>query len=231
MENYYLGGYYLIKLSPVDLFTGQPQIYQTCSGCINQYAFDYWCLSTSQPDEKSIQVLDLTPEKIVHIKKWSGEKYKQGFIKWGDNFSDLTTAKSFKNTFFPESPDIHIYAIYLSETDANSLSSYFQTEPHNKGDFSLYHTLAERVVEETDPREVFIGYDFIGVDIDGSFHSFYCHGIGNELERLFSLSINENGLFDSVKQPELIRQYLNSPEAAVEPVPWYIAKVKRIDDQ
>lgn len=229
MERYYLGGYYLIKHTPIVYFgETKPRILFTTSSCFNQYVFDYWCLSNREPSEEDSLNLGLSDDKIQAIKKWAGTQYAQKKLKWGNNFSDLNTARTFKNLFFPTLPDTHLYAIYLSETDTDALLAYFPTENFNKGDFSLYHNLAKKIPENTTPNEEFIGYDFIGVEINGDFHSFYCHSIGPGLAETFSLQINRYGLFEDVVQPEPIRHYLNAPDAGVENVPWYIAKTKRI---
>ena len=229
MEHYYLGGYYLIQLTPIVYFgETEASVYQTASGCINKDVFDYWCLSTSQPDEKEKLELGLTDEKIEAIKKWAGDKYAKGILKWGNAFSDLETAETFKNLFFPDLANTYIYSIYLPETDANALIAHFKNDGLNNGDFGLYHNLTRKIGEAANPKEEFLGYDFIGVEIDGSFHSFYCHGIGQELEHKFSLTFNKYGLFEDIKQPERIRQFLNDPATGVEPVPWFIAKTKRL---
>lgn len=229
MERYYLGGYYLIKLKSIVYFgETKPRVLYTCSHCFNKYLFDYWCLSNYEPDETDKFELGLTDEKIQAIKEWSGDKYDLGLIKWGNTFSDLETAETFKNLFFSDLPDTYIYSIYLSETDTDSFLTDFYDNGFDKGNFALYYNLTEKIAEEINPNEELIGYDFIGVDIGGSFHSFYCHGIGNELAEKFSLQFNQFGLFDEVKQPELVRDYLNAPGAPVEPVPWYIAKTKRM---
>ena len=73
-----------------------------------------------------------------------------------------------------------------------------------------------------------MGYDFIGVEASGSFHTFYCHGITQTLIDKFDLKLNDFGLFDEPKDPTSIREYLNTPNAPVVQVPWYIVKVKLI---
>jgi len=98
---------------------------------------------------------------------------------------------------------------------------------YNKGNFGLRHNLIKRTEEGNDRNEELLGYDFIGLECDGSFHSFYCHDITKELIDKFSLTLNANGLFDRPERPVEITEYLNAPEAGVEPVPWYIVKVKR----
>lgn len=229
MERYYLGGYYLIRLTPIVYFgETEARVLHTSSSCFNQYLFDYWCLSNREPDEQIIFNLGLSNEKIQVIKKWAVDKYKLGMLQWGKSFSDLETAETFKNLFFPDLPDTYSYSIYLSDTDTDSLLTHFSDGNVNKGDFSLYHNLTKKTPEKISPAEEFIGYDFIGVESGGSFHSFYCHGIGNELAEKFSLQFNQYGLFEAINQPEPIRKYLNDPGTAVEPVPWYIAKTKRV---
>jgi len=78
--------------------------------------------------------------------------------------------------------------------------------------------------------EEFLGYDFIGIECDGSFHSFYCHDITNNLVDKFSLNLNSYGLLEKLEKPNEIREYLNSEKTGLEPVPWYIVKVKRQKD-
>ena len=82
MEPYYLGGYYLVKLTPVVYFgETEPRVLHTGSGCFNQHLFDYWCLSNREPDEKSKLDMGLTDEKIQAIKAWSRDRYDAGTLK------------------------------------------------------------------------------------------------------------------------------------------------------
>ncbi|MBK9025835.1 MAG: hypothetical protein IPL69_18220 [Saprospiraceae bacterium] len=97
----------------------------------------------------------------------------------------------------------------------------------NNGDFGLRKNLLLRIEEDQNISEEFLGYDFIGIECDGSFHSFYCHDITNNLVDKFSLKLNSYGLFEKLEKPNEIREYLNSEETGLEPVPWYIVKVKR----
>lgn len=228
MEPYYLGGYYLMKPKPIDFGADKEKIALTCSGCINTLVFDYWCMTSGGPDEQEQLLLGLNKEKITSIKNWTNEKYINGTIKYGNTFPDLQTAKTFKKLFFSELNDVNIYAIYLSETDTNRSIENFATEPNNQGDCGLRHNLEKRIEENINESEEFVGYDFIGIEGDGGFHSFYCHDINNDLISRFSLKINRYGLFDKIEDATAIKAYLNNPAAPVEPVPWYIAKTKRL---
>lgn len=230
MEPYYLGGYFLIKNKLFGLSPDTDEIVQTCSGCINTRVFDYWCWSPANnrltEDEKT--ALGLDAEKIRVMQTWVVEKFNEGKIKWGDVFSNLETVQAFKTLFFAHRDDLYIQAIYLSETDTHLLIADFDYEEVKRGRFSIWHNLNEKIREVSDSTEELLGYDLIGVDIGGRFHSFHCHGIGKELAGRFGLTLNQHGLFSHIPDPQAIRSYLNGGTAPVEPVPWYIAKTKRL---
>jgi hypothetical protein len=229
MEPYYFGGYFLIKTKPFSFISITNKIGHTCSSCINLSAFNVdWCLSWTQDLNKEEKAeLGLTDEKIVEIHKWTDQKFKEGTIKWGHALPDLETITTFKDLFFSDRDDIRIYAMYLGKTDAESLIADFENEKIFQGQFGLRENLQKNIEEKDDPTEEFLGYDFIGVENHGSFHSFYCHNIRDEIIDKFSLILNENGLFDTIPNPDVVRKYLND-EVKAESVPWYIAKMKRL---
>ncbi len=86
---------------------------------------------------------------------------------------------------------------------------------YNNGDFGLRNNLSRKTVEIDNINEEFLGYDFIGVECDGSFHSFYCHDITQALIEKFTLTLNANGLFDKPERPNEIREYLNNPNTGL----------------
>ncbi|MDB5241563.1 MAG: hypothetical protein JWP57_2188, partial [Spirosoma sp.] len=172
--------------------------------------------------------LGLDTEKIRAIQAWTMNKSKKGKLKWGRVFSDLETVQEFNNLFFTNRDDLYIQGIYLSETDTQSLIADFNYEEANGGRFSIWQHLNEKIREIPDSAEELLGYDLIGMDIGGSFHSFHCHGMGNELVERFGLTLNKHGLFSHIPDPQIILSYLNSGTARAEPVLWYITKTKRL---
>jgi hypothetical protein len=233
METYYNGGCYAIKSVPIQYGEEENKVIRSCSGCFNIHAFDDWCVSwmSNKNCQEKID-LDLSDEEFEEIQQWTDERYK-----FGTNvLPDLKTAIEFKELFFKTRNDIEIYSVYFSEFDANLLISQFAEREiikSFKGDFpeiELRKNLQKKIKEVNNPIEEFIGYDFIGVEpSSGSFHTFYCHYLANTLIEKFSLRLNEFGLFEEVEEPNMIRTYLNSPSAPVEPVPWYIVKVKLVN--
>ena len=234
MERYYNAGYYLIKKQPIDFGDDKEKIVSTCSGCINATAFDTWAWSWSTQLDKKVQsFLELTDNTIQLIQEWTDKKFDNGEIGFGNVFPDLKMALEFKDLFYKDRQDIEIFAVDFSETDTNNLIEDFAPGENegfnfNNGHFGLRENLLKKNHETADSISHILGFDFIGVECDGSFHSFYCHNITKELIDKFGLVINENGLFESIPDPDLIRDYLNDQETGLEPVPWYIVKVKKI---
>lgn len=232
MERNFKGGYYLIKTKPIDFGADKDKVVRTCSRCINFSIFDNWCLSwmNDKLDENDKIELDLTDDKIKEIQKWTDNKFDYG----SNVFPELKIAMEFKEKFFKSRNDIEIYSLYFPESDANLMINQFSEGENvdkfnfNNGNFELRNNLIKRTEEIDDINEEFLGYDFIGVECDGSFHSFYCHDITKTLIEKFSLKLKSTGLFEKPENSKEIREYLNHPETGLEPVPWYIVKVKRL---
>ncbi|WP_416437782.1 hypothetical protein [Phnomibacter sp. MR] len=234
METHYLAGYYLIKLKPLDFGDDINKTVWTCGNCLNISAFDNWCLSWAYEklDKKDKKALNLTDEEIDKIHRWTDSR----FSALVNGFSDLETAIEFKDLFYNSRDDIKILGLYFPQTDAELLIEDFKEGNHvdefnyNNGEIEIRKNLQKKIVERIDSNEEFLGYDFIGVECDGSFHSFYCSNITKTLTNKFNLTTNVFGLFDKVENPDEIRDYLNDPKSYLEPLPYYFAKVTRVNN-
>lgn len=234
MEKYYNAGYYLIKTKPLDFGIDRGKIVCTCSGCINLSVWDNWCLSwMNEPLDKSIKLeLRLNSKTIKAIQEWTDSRFETE----ANVFPDLATALEFKQLFLTDIKDIAVYGLYFSATEANQLINEFAEGKntndinYNNGNLGLRRNLIRQVAAKEDTKETVLGYDFIGVEYDGSFHSFHCHSITSELIERFSLTLNANGLFDKPDNTAAIKTYFNDPDTGFAPVPWYIVMVKQYDD-
>ena len=226
IHNYYSAGYFIVQPKPLDFGTEKGKITHTCSDCINTLVFDFWCMSFADMNltEKNIQTLQLTKEKIQDIRNWTDLHFNDGLIGYGSALPSLDLALSFKNIFFEHISNVGIYSIYFSESETIRFLEDFK----NDLEFSMKDNLLKKHIEINTSEEHFIGYDFIGIDAGGSFHSFYCHDIAIKLTEKFSLKRNLYGLFEAIHFENEIIQYLNAQETGLTPVPWYIVKVKQI---
>ena len=226
---YYLGGYQIIKLKPINYGALKGETANTCSGCINFSIFDSWAQSWTKQnlDQEQKQELKLDEQKIIEIQKWTEAKFEN----LANLFTNLEDATAFKNCFLSDIPDLEIYSINFSEKDKNLLIEEFaegmntETFNYNNGDFNLRKNLLKNFPENKD--EIFLGFDLIGVECDGSFHSFICTNASEELKVKFGLGLNEYGLFDTINDSDELRNFLLD-EKFFEPVPYYICKVKKL---
>src|SRR5437588_742078 len=169
MSSYYLGGYFLIKLRPIDFGSLKEHTVYTCSTCINNTLIENW--SYSWPTDNNSQInsvlkdFDLELSQISEIRNWVDKEYENEHIGWKSIFLYLETTKNYKQTFFSHLDEILIMGIYFPESESVELLKEFET---NK--IGLYQTLKKKIPENQNPDEKFIGFDLIGIEHNGDFH-------------------------------------------------------------
>jgi len=229
---YYLAGYYLIKHRPISFGTRKDNVVSTCSSCINDNLIDIWAYTQTNDNNPHIdsfkydfQIQDVS---VSEIKKWIDQKLSENKVGWPDLFLDLETAKNYKQKFFSHLSNINIYAVYFESLEANKLIDEFKIEEGNQGQIGFVQNLTKKISEKIDNSEQLIGFDLIGIEHGGSFHTFHCHEIGKELSDKFGLSINNFGLFENTEDWKLTLNFLNDESNGCEPVPWFVVKTKLI---
>ena len=231
---YYFGGYYLLRPKPIDFGSDKGKLTKTTSACINDALVDTWVYSWSNRSNKLLKQVkkdfQLDDNLILQIQAWADKKFELGKLQWVDNFADLDTALEFKHTFLSHLTDVHIYSIYLSATDSEAMIQEFRNDQNKEGDFGLRQNLSLKIEEKESLNEVLLGYDLIGVEIGGTYHTFYCNDATQELVDKFHLTLNENGLFNEIDDWTAVKEYLNDEKNGFEPVPWYVAKTKLVKE-
>ncbi len=229
--NYYIGAYYLIKLADIEWGSYQGKKVHTCSLCCNNSYYDYWSLSWTE-DAKDIcqetkELFYLNDTLIKQIQQWADKKFNDKKIGWGNTFSDLKTLNEYKNLFFPNSK-VEILSISFAENEKNMFLNLFKPKNSSWGEFGIYQNLQQEIIDSDDKNSVTLGFDLIGCELSGNFHSFHCHDLADILIEKFDIKINKFGLIeDNDKWTEII-DYMNDDNSACEPVPWFYVKVKKI---
>ncbi len=228
---YYLGGYYLIQLKPKTYGNEIGSVIYTCSECINNHILDIWSYSWTLDNNEHLEEIKsnyhFSDNQITEIRNWVDEKHNENKIGWTNVFVDIETALEYKNKFFAHINDIKIFALYFDANERSDILEEFKPQFEKMGEIGIRLTLLEEFEENDD--ETFVGFDYIGIEIDGSFHTFHCHDIGKELMDKFDLTLNNFGLFDSNVNSKQVLDYLNNDENGCEPVPWFIVKTKLVN--
>lgn len=205
----------------------------TSSTCINDSLVDQWSYTWTTDNNSQVndikadyKIDDITIEKI---RKWVDQKHNDGKLGWIDVFTETVIADEYRRTFFPHLDDLKTFAIYFDETEANAVIEEFKPKADKEGEIGLVKMLNKQIEElENNDNETLVGYDLIGVEHGGSYHTFHCHDIAKELSDKFGLTLNSFGLFDNCGDWKPVLDYLNDEENGCESVPWFVVKTKLI---
>jgi hypothetical protein len=227
---YYLGGYYLIKPKRrTTASKGENPIY-SCSDCINDNLVDAWSYSWTTENDKYVveakETFKLSDKDIAAIRAWVDNKHNENKLGWLNVFTDLPTAIEYQSTFFQHQTDIQLLALYFDEQERNALLDEFRPQKTGYGEIGLSITLLKGI--EENPEEKVLGFDYIGIEDGGDFHSFHCHDLGPKLSSKFHLTLNNLGLFEDCNNSDQVLDYLNDEKNGCEPVPWFITKTKLV---
>ncbi|SDY07915.1 hypothetical protein SAMN05444411_1208 [Lutibacter oricola] len=229
---YYLGAYYLIKLKKIDFGKIKGSFIHTCSTCINDSYFDAWSISWAE-DGKNVSNetksnFNLNEKLIIEVQNWSDQKFEENKIGWICAFADLKTLKKYKESFFPNENQARILSINFPESEKNEFLKLLNPENSSFGEIGISKNLKNGFQENN--KEQTLGYDLIGVENSGEFHSFHCHDLSNDLKERFKIKINEYGLLDECNNWKEIVDYMNDKSNGFESVPWFYVKVKQLND-
>jgi len=223
---YYLGGYYLISLCPYPLLDNQ--LIYTCSSCINDNLLLYPLCSDYQDKEKYINEIELkyklNKNDMSSLSNWINNNLDK--IRWPDAFSEIKFVYEYKNKYFKHINPLYLFAIYFDENETNRLLDLFKTENDNEWCIGIYRLLKDKIIEND--KEKLLGYDLIGLESVGDFHTFHCNDLAKDICNKFGLILNKYGLFDEYSNWDSVSNYINSEEIACEPVPWFVTKVKMV---
>ncbi|MDR1066344.1 MAG: hypothetical protein LBL35_02765 [Clostridiales bacterium] len=227
--NCYLGGYFLIKLSPLTWSYKSGDAVYTCSGCVNENMIGAWSYSWMNRDEELNSIkrtYNIDDDDVKLIRNWVDTNWEKGKIKPDSVFSEIEIAMEYKNAFFPHLNGINLSGLYFDETETNKILEEFR--PTASMEIGIYPILSEKILEEDNGKV--LGYDLISMyELTTQFCSFWCNDVGRELADRFGLNLNENGLFDNCLNWGEVLQLLNDPKFGCESCPWHVTKVKMIE--
>ncbi|WP_289056126.1 hypothetical protein [Carboxylicivirga marina] len=185
---------------------------------------------TIQKDEKEdiVKNFNIDYDTIKHIHSWTDKMDIENEIGFPDLFYSIDSARQYRDSFFSHLKECMIIGIYLPQTEMDNLIKEFEPQGEKMGEIGLRYRLRKKEIENDNGK--LIGYDMIGIESGGGFHTFHCHDLYNDLKRDLEIEINENGLINSDSKWNELVDYMNDDDKGFEPVPWYFAKVKLIED-
>ncbi|WP_036042473.1 hypothetical protein [Leptospira alstonii] len=227
---YHLLGYYLIQLKKLNYGSLVDREIYTCSTCLNSSLMDNFARSWTCSEEDTINAcksfaIDL--QTIQEIQSWTYLKDIEGQTQYIEAFSSKEAAREYKNTFFAHLNKIHLLGVYLPESEAKKLIEDFNPNSPHCGEIGIRKIIRREEVESELGK--IVGFDLIGVEMSGNFHSLQCHDLEGEFKKEFKVEFNDFGLIKSEEHWEKLVEYANDEKNGCEPVPWYFAKLKEFE--
>ncbi len=224
---YYQAGYYLMKINKVDYGSIKNREIMTASNCINDSYFDSWSFSWARDGKEKSKIskeVGLSEERITDLQNWVDKKFELNEIGWQNIFYSLEEVYEYKDEYFNDRTDLVVLGLSFCETEIEGLIEEFKPQDENIGEIGIRYALRQKNPENKKGR--FIGYDIVGIELGGSFHTIHCHDLQNELINKFEIEFFENGLIKSCENWKMMTDYCNDESNGLEPVPWFYCKVK-----
>lgn len=229
--DYVSGGFRLVRGFPRAEWMAAtlPSTLWTISGCICDTLPDSWALSWSQDAPEVLaearQLLGLTSGEFATMREYVEQLYVDGRFGWPDVFLDLAAAREFRRKYCRGVRGVRLLGIALATPlveqfliDATPFKS--QEEP------GVFRAVSAR---RPPPHDGSIrGFEVLGYEDHGGFHSFVCNGLEREYASL-GIRLNEFGLMDDFADAERADEFTNLESTGAEPVPWEAWRIDEYD--
>jgi hypothetical protein len=213
----------LAKLAPL------PEWLLTLSDCLTELLPNAWALewsSSSQAErEQAIGELGIASEKLGALMTFATEAFDQGALGWPCVWQSLAAARAVKASFAEADPTLVILELGVPMDYADKL--LVELAPtHGEGKSGFYLRLESRA--RLDDGGVPVGWEPLGVEAGGSYHSWLCNGLQDHA--LAQLGIIP-GAFGLISTPHEARGIVTLIEGGLgaEPVPWFPGLLRRFE--
>ncbi|MEZ5015461.1 MAG: hypothetical protein R2800_00260 [Flavipsychrobacter sp.] len=221
MEEFYIGGYYLVEGTSLHDYMNSsvlPNKIWSVSNCICNIHPNLSALSWSScSDEDRLaykQKLSLTKEEFQLLQEETDNLFNDKKVGWVEMFTDREASISFAKKHLTNIENIKLLMIATSAEYRNRFLQQAKTEEANTG---VHHCLQKgNMVENNDN---FKGFDILGFEL-GSFHSFICNSLETEFTTKLYITLNENGLINSYTDAQKANDYMLDPYYTKEHILW-----------
>jgi hypothetical protein len=195
----------------------------TASACINNIFPNDWAVpycGISECEKSIIMEYLKTDIFMIHKEIESNiESNKFGLPNIFMNYNDMN---KFNKNHCKKNDDLIEVGLSIPEIELEKIIEDLAETTRTINDVGLYKSLQNR--RETTAQESY-GFDIIGLEVDGSFHSFHCHDLENHFLTNFNITLNNHGLIKTLEECLKIVAWINTEESGCEPVNWYICRV------
>jgi hypothetical protein len=226
--DFFVGGYFLVQgIQRANWMNKKllPAKFWTVSSCICEIYPDVWVFNwSSRPSGDYPQILNLDDKGFESLQTWADELMSQDEMGWPNVFINIATARQFYARYLSHLPDIKLLSIALPEI---YLAEYIEENSPDPGGSAggIYTKLQHQQL--VGDNAISRGFEILGEECEGQFHSFVCNGLETEYHDRLDISLNQHGLIDRYEEAVKATDYTNLDEVGAEPVlwqPWLISE-------
>jgi len=198
----------------------------TVSTCIVESWPNSWALSwvktTPEVARRVRESLELDDTDFADLQLWVSRSMDNGKFGWPDVFLSLRSAREFKNRFLGAIAGSRIVGLSLAKDVA---AEFLREERPQEGHGAPgVWTMLKREVALNQQASL-LGFDVLGAEYGGSFHTFSCNGLEEDLNKKLGITFNEYGLIGDYSSALAASDFTNRDDVGAEPVAWYPFRV------
>jgi hypothetical protein len=153
---------------------------------------------------------------LPEVSAWVEQKMAAGEWGWPRVFTDLRPAREFLARFRPTSAPQTIGLGIAPEFSDEVLDEH--PDVPGQGQYGYVTTLRRR--QPLAPDGVELGYEILGEEIGGDFHSWHCNHLEPLVHEQLGIEVNRYGLIDDLEAARNAADFINRPDVPAEPVSW-----------
>jgi len=154
--------------------------------------------------------LKLTESGFEDLRSWVDRSLASSDLGWPNVFLNLRAAREFKHRFMHAVPGVHLIGLVIATDDAEEFIPDYETS-------GLGMIVPRRL--PPDDAGLFLGYDVLGVEYAGDFHTFSCNGLAPDYVGKLGITFNAYGLIPDQDQALAAAEYTFAMKRALSPCP------------
>ncbi len=223
MEEYYIGGYYLVEGTGIKNCmdsTLLPNKIWSISDCICALHPDLsalsWACCLEEREHEYQKKLNLTKEGFTALQREVDELFNANKLGWLQTFIDRDAAIHYARKYLGDIPDLKLLMIATTR-EAKDFFLKEEEPKDNQGEVGVYLCLKQGLTVKN--QDNLKGFEILGYE-HGGFHSFLCNSLEKDFFEKLNIRLNENGLIESHAEGEKAVKYASDPNVGAEPVLW-----------
>lgn len=200
----------------------------TLSSCLTEFLPDGWALewSSCSHDERVLALtkLGLSEDLLPTLMRVATDAFASGELGWPCVWNTSTSARTALATIGERSSEFVILEVGLSVDVASELVAEFAPGP-GMGSLGFIAKLSTQ--SNMASAGVPLGWEVLGIEHGGSFHSWLCNSIESEAEAQLAIRPGKFGLLASHAEADAVVELIRNGIGA-EPVPWFAAQICRV---